>query len=138
MAHHTRGNKSPAKPSERALKAAPKPPVWLAAEGKAEWRRVVPELIERGTVTEADLSSVELYCAAVGDALVARKTITKEGSTVENRLGEIKRHPAYSTLREMQGEARRWAAELGLTPASRSRVAQEAPDDDASTDLGLG
>lgn len=137
MAHHTRGNKSPAKPSERALKAAPKPPVWLAAEGKAEWRRVIPELIERGTVTGADLSAVELYCAAVGDALVARKTISGEGATVTNRLGETKRHPAYSTLREMQGEARRWAAELGLTPASRSRVATEATDDDASTDLGL-
>lgn len=137
MAHHTRGNKSPAKPSERALKAAPKPPSWLAAEGKAEWRRVVPELIERGTVTEADLSSVELYCAAVGDALVARKTITTEGATTTNRLGEIKRHPAYSTLREMQGEARRWAAELGLTPASRSRVSMEAPDDDSNSDLGL-
>jgi P27 family predicted phage terminase small subunit len=137
MAHHTRGAKSPAKPTERALTGKPKAPAWLCTEAKAEWARVVPELRERGTVSAADLSAVELYCAAVGDALVARRTIAAEGATVTNRLGEAKRHPAYSTLREMQGEARRWAAELGLTPASRSRVATEGADDDADSNLGL-
>lgn len=121
-----------------AIQSVPKPPNWLTTEAKAEWRRVMPGLVERRILTPADMAAVEMYCAAVGDALRARKTIAAEGTTTTNRLGETKRHPAYSTLREMTGEARRWAAELGLTPASRSRVTTEAPeDDDASADLGL-
>lgn len=138
MAHHTRGRKSPPKATGDALLRVPRAPAWLTPEAAAEWKRVMPGLVDRGTITTADLSACELYCSAVGDALVARKTIAAEGTTTTNRLGETKRHPAYSTLREMQGEARRWAAELGLTPASRSRVATEAPeDDDAVADLGL-
>ncbi len=138
MAHHTRGRKSPAKAAGEALKRAPRVPEWFTKEAAAEWRRVMPQLIERGTLTTADISACELYCSAVGDSLVARKTIALEGATIETRLGDTKRHPAWTTLRESTTAARQWAAELGLTPASRSRVSQEAPDDDDSASaLGL-
>jgi P27 family predicted phage terminase small subunit len=138
MAHHTRGRKSPPRAAADALSRVPKVPAWFTDEAAAEWRRVMPQLVERGTLTAADLSACELYCSAVGDALVARKTIATEGATIETRLGDTKRHPAWTTLRESTTAARQWAAELGLTPASRSRVATEAPDDDDSaSDLGL-
>jgi len=138
MAHHTRGRKSPAKATGEALKRVPRAPSWLSEEAVAEWRRIMPQLIERGTLTTADLSACELYCAAVGDTLVARKTIAAEGATINTRLGDTKRHPAWTTLRESTTAARQWAAELGLTPASRSRVATEAPDnDDSASALGL-
>lgn len=138
MAHHTRGRKSPAKATGEALKRVPRVPEWFTDEAAAEWRRVMPQLIERGTLTTADLSACELYCSAVGDSRVASKTIAIEGATIETRLGDNKRHPAWTTLRESTTAARQWAAELGLTPASRSRVSQEAPDDDDSASaLGL-
>ena len=62
-----------------------------------------------------------------------------DAATVPNRFGELKRHPAYATLREMMAEARRLAAELGLTPASRSKVGMpdDEQEDDTASALGL-
>jgi phage terminase small subunit len=45
----------------------------LSADGKGEWRRVVPLLIERRILTDADLES---YCVAIGSMREARTKIT--------------------------------------------------------------
>jgi P27 family predicted phage terminase small subunit len=108
----------------------PAAPPGMSAEAKAEWRRVLPVLVERRVLSAADLAACERYCEATGDIAIARAAIAADGAYVLNRLGELKRHPAFATLRESTAEARRWAAELGLTPASRSRVAGDVGDDD--------
>jgi P27 family predicted phage terminase small subunit len=128
MSHHTRGRKAESKQVPDALISVPSPPSALTKEAKGEWRRVMSALISRRVLTNADVGAVERYCEAVGDVSIARATITKDGAYMPNRLGELKRHPAFSTLREATGEARRWAAELGLTPASRSRVGSSSED----------
>lgn len=133
MSHHTRGRKAEPKPVADAVTKAPQPPKDMSAEAKAEWRRVMPVLVERRALSPADIAAVERYCEATGDVKIARARIKLDGDYIENRLGELKRHPAYTTLREAAAEARRWAAELGLTPASRSRVAQG--DDDGADSL---
>jgi P27 family predicted phage terminase small subunit len=135
MSHHTRGRKAEAKPVSGALISAPRPPKWLAKEARTEWSRIMPGLIERRVLTGSDMAAVEMYCAAVGDVLIARAAIAKAGAYIANARGELKRHPAFSTLRESTGEARRWAAELGITPASRSRVAAGEDEDSVATDL---
>lgn len=124
MAHHTRGRKAEPKPTTDAISRAPPPPKEMTAEAKAEWRRVMPVLVDRRSLSPADLAAVERYCEATGDVKIARARIKQDGEYIKNRLDELKRHPAFTTLRESAAEARRWAAELGLTPASRSRVAQ--------------
>jgi P27 family predicted phage terminase small subunit len=108
----------------------PAAPKGMSDEAKAEWRRVLPVLVERRVLSAADLAACERYCEATGDIAIARAAIAADGAYVLNRLGELKRHPAFATLRESTAEARRWAAELGLTPASRSRVAGDVGDDD--------
>jgi P27 family predicted phage terminase small subunit len=108
----------------------PAAPRCMSDEAKAEWRRVLPVLVERRVLSAADLAACERYCEATGDIAIARAAIAADGAYVLNRLGELKRHPAFATLRESTAEARRWAAELGLTPASRSRVAGDVGDDD--------
>ena len=132
MSHHTRGRKADPKPISDAITKAPPPPKDMTAEAKAEWRRVMPVLVDRRALSPADMAAVERYCEATGDVKIARARIKLDGDYVENRLGELKRHPAFTTLRESAGEARRWAAELGLTPASRSRVTQGDADGDDS------
>lgn len=129
MAHHTRGAKATPKPVSDAIVKVPKPPVEMSDEAKLEWRRVMPVLCERRSLSTADIGAVERYCEATGDIRIARARIALDGDYVANRLGELKRHPAFTTLREAAAEARRWAAELGLTPASRSRVAAGEGDD---------
>lgn len=132
MSHHTRGRKAEPKPVTDAVSKVPLPPKDMTAEAKAEWLRVMPVLVERRALSTADIHAVERFCEATGDVKIARARIRQDGDYIENRLGELKRHPAYTTLREATAEARRWAAEVGLSPASRSRVAQGDADGDDS------
>lgn len=129
MSHHTRGAKGAPKPVADAISKVPSPPRDMTAEAKAEWRRVVPVLVERRALSPADMAAVERYCEATGDVKIARARIRDDGDYIENARNELKRHPAFTTLREATAEARRWAAELGITPASRSRVAKGDNDD---------
>ncbi len=90
----------------------------------------MPVLVERRVLSPADLHAVERFCEAASDIVDARAAIAQHGAYVENRLGELKRNPAFATLREATGESRRWAAELGLTPSSRSRAGTHEDSDD--------
>ena len=128
MSHHTRGAKAAPRPIADAVATVPRPPADMSKEAREEWRRVMPVLVERRALSQADMGAVERYCEATGDVKIARARIKTDGDYVPNRLGELKRHPAFTTLRESASEARRWAAELGLTPASRSRVAEGDAD----------
>lgn len=111
----------------------PNPPAWLSKDAKAEWRRVAPILVtERRTLTTADLATLENYAIAVGVMREASRQLTREGLVVAG-----KRHPAYGILHSAQTDARLCAAELGLTPVSRSRPAirEDNDNDDSPLDF---
>lgn len=116
---------------------APRAPAWLSKDAKAEWNRVAPILTDRRTLTEADLGTLESYCTATGTVREAQRAISRDGLIIETDKGP-KRHPAFGIMNAAMTTARLCAAELGLTPVSRSRPAirDEADDDDVS-DLGL-
>ena len=107
----------------------PSPPSYFPKDAKAEWRKIAPILInERKTLTEADLGTLESYCLATGNMRAAQRIINVEGLvTVEG-----KRHPPFGIMNAAQTTQRLCAAELGLTPVSRSRpaVRSEGNDDD--------
>ena len=132
-----RGRKPELKAIEGGLSRLPSAPSWLPAEGKAEWRRVVPGLRQRKTLTREDLPMLEAYCLAAGTVRRMQTTIAAEGDTIETSRGETKRHPAFQTLFQALTECRRLAAELGLTPASRNKAAATEGDDDDLSDLDL-
>lgn len=107
-----RGAKPAIKPAAAPAKAGTAPS-WLSKDAKAEWRRVMPLLVERRILTDADLGSLENYCVAVGRVREIEKIIQKMG--VE---------PAHFRMQNAAIQtARQLAAELGLTPVSRSRPA---------------
>ncbi|MEW9838093.1 phage terminase small subunit P27 family [Mesorhizobium sp. ZMM04-4] len=108
----------------------PNPPAWLSKDAKAEWRRVAPILVdERKVLTEADLGTLESYCIATGTVREAHRTLNHDGLMIGD-----KRHPAFGVMNAAQTTARLCAAELGLTPVSRSRPAirDDGDDDDLS------
>lgn len=127
--NHMRGRKPDPVPISGAVRKVPGPPKDMSVEAKKEWRRVLPALCERGVLSPADMHAVERFCEASGDIAIARAAIAKDGAYVPNRLGELKRHPGFATLREATAESRRWSAELGLTPASRSRAGTNEEDE---------
>lgn len=132
---HTAGRKAEPKAIADAIRTVPLPPKHFQPAAKIEWKRVMPALVARRVLSNADLHAAERFCEAAADIKDARAAIARDGAYVENRLGEIKRHPAFATLREATAESRRWSAELGLTPASRARAGVHEDDDDNGMDL---
>ena len=118
----------------------PAPPKWLLSkDAKAEWKRVGPILIEeRKTLTVADLAGFANYCCAVGEVAEASRIIAAEGMTYDGHSGP-KKHPAVSIRTNAMTQARLLAAELGLSPVSRSRpsIREDNEDKDDAAALGV-
>ncbi len=100
-----------------------KPPEWLIPFAKEEWKRVIPELAERRILTVADLGSLESYCAAMGSVRLFDMLARKKGVLDMD-------YKALRLRNQSMIIARQLAAELGLTPASRSRPAVNPNIDD--------
>ncbi len=107
----------------------PKAPAWLSKDAKAEWRRVAPILMERGTLTLGDLATLANYCVAVARCAEAQRIIAEQGLIVRGSHGPRK-HPACAVQADAMTQARQLAVELGLTPVSRSRPAIREPSND--------
>lgn len=121
MTVHLRGVKPPIKPDVEALTKTPPAPAYLSEQAKAEWKRIMPQLVARRIITRADLSGVEAYCSAAGSARQLAEIINAM-PVPDLRLGGLQ-------IRYMQ-TARQLAAEYGLTPTSRARIGSGAPDAD--------
>lgn len=121
--------------ASRAVHEAPRVPSWLSKEAKAEWRRVVPILVERKVLTEADFGTLETYVTASGQVRECQKIIAAEGLTTMTPTGPRK-HPAVAIQSNAMTQARLCAAELGLTPVSRSRPSIRDDVDDDTDFLG--
>lgn len=132
-----RGRKPQMQPDRNALPDATAAPAWLSKDAKAEWTRVMPILVERRILTDADVASFENYCVAIGQVRECERLIRRIGYVVETNRGP-RAHPAVKIQSDAMTRARLLAAELGLTPVSRSRpVVCENDNDDDSAALGV-
>ncbi len=117
-------------PSKRPLnKHEPKPrpvrppcPQWLNKEAKKEWRRVVPELARLGVLTIVDRAAVAGYCQAWARWREAEETLSKFGSVFKTPSGYVQQLPHVAIAHRSLLVMKAFAAELGLTPASRTRI----------------
>jgi len=95
-------------------------PEWLGEHGRDEWNRVCPMLRACKVLSEGDLNTLAMYCAVVDELIQS----------------QYDKQPLKGTL---LAQFRSFAAELGLTPASRSKIAPikaEAGSDDAFFAIG--
>lgn len=113
---------------ERPLDFCPEPPSTLIGEAEGYWRRVVPLLVERGSLTSLHLEPLEALCDLWGEyrrlkawlsADPARWT-TASDSGSEAESPQAKR--MYAALKELQ---RLWD-KFGLTPHSEPRLSPKA------------
>lgn len=121
--------------SNEAIVDMPAPPPSLPKDGKMEWRRVVPDLVARKVLTDTDLGALEAYCTAVAGVRETARIITRQGRIVKSPVGP-KAHPAVRMQLAYLESARRFAAELGLTPVSRQRAGGDKPAGDDDVDWG--
>lgn len=128
MSKHLRGIKPPPATDAEALTKAPPVPGHLSTWAKAEWKRIMPQLIARQIITRADLAGIENYCLAVG----AVRQIAEAMASMpvpDLKLGGLQIRYAQT--------ARQLAAEYGLTPTSRARIGSHAPEDDDDNPLAV-
>ena len=65
------------------VSGVPKMPTWLDREGKAEWRRIVPELARVGVVAFLDRAVLAAYCDVWSKLCKARRQLDADGLLVE-------------------------------------------------------
>ncbi|WOI55125.1 phage terminase small subunit P27 family [Palleronia sp. LCG004] len=110
-------------------------PDWLSSDARAEWCRVMPILSERRILTDADLGGLENYCIAIGTVREMERYLQAHGHVI-GVDGAMKRNPAVGIQSDAMTRARLLAAEMGLTPVSRSRPAiRDEEDDDDLAEL---
>jgi len=128
------------KPGHRALqKTEPKvrieePPCpdHLDVAARAEWRRIVPILLEIGVLSACDLAALAGYCQAWSRWVTAEKALADVGTfTIATGSGSLKIHPSFLVANRALSDLRQVSVELGLTPASRTRI-HAAPKEAAS------
>lgn len=107
-----------------AVKTVPRAPAWLSREAAAEWRRIMPGLVQRRILTTPDLGGVENYCVAMGRVRQVERLIGNANAEDLPALARMQ-DKAMTTARQL-------AAELGLTPVSRSRPTMRDDGDDDS------
>ena len=125
-----RGRKPTITALHGALDKAPPAPAWLPKHARTEWARVVPALVKSRSLAIHELSTVESYCIAVARIRETEAFIQKNGLTYVSPTGESKRRPETSIHKESIEAARRLAAEIGITPASRSKNKGGAVDNE--------
>lgn len=129
-------------PGKRALNAnEPKPrsviptcPTHLNAEGRKEWRRITRELAPLGLVSNLDRTALAIYCDAYARWVDATDNIRQFGLIVKAPGGYPMPSPYLPILNKSIEQMRAFIVEFGMTPASRSRVATDMPDEEDAED----
>lgn len=126
------------------------PPDDLDGFALEEWNRVAPELYQLGLLSNIDRETLVAYCEAVATARVAQSALRElarkerrrkrgakfEGLIVFGPTGAPYPHPLVSIRNKAQADAVRYAAEFGMTPASRSRIdVKKARTDDPTAEF---
>ncbi|HWL56412.1 MAG TPA: phage terminase small subunit P27 family [Paracoccus sp. (in: a-proteobacteria)] len=128
-----KGTKPQLREDVDALTAALAAPDWLAEEARKEWDRVMPILTERRILTDADLGGLENYCICIG-RVRETEALIQLGQEPDMML-------KLARLQDKaMASARQLAAELGLTPVSRSRptIRDDGDQDDTANPLEMG
>lgn len=104
------------------IPGTPSAPSWLGHEAKAEWRRIVPQLRQRGLLEVIDRALVVAYCVAWEELVVAQRELLEQGSTSVTARGAIVAHPALKRAQVARMQLHKFGVEFGIGPAARSRV----------------
>jgi P27 family predicted phage terminase small subunit len=104
----------------------PKPPKWLTALAKREWRRLAPGLVQRGLLTDMDRQAFAQYCSAVA-AIEEAEEALKNGKTYETPGGRQFLKPEYRILQDAVKEVRAHCMLFGLSPSARMRMELPEP-----------
>lgn len=88
----------------------------LKGRAATEWRRLAPELVAKGVLTIGDRAMMLSYCQLTAEVEQCARKVQRLGLQDAIRLGYA------GHLVKLRMQHRQYAAELGLSPSSRSGV----------------
>lgn len=103
--------------------AKPTCPRHLGAIARTEWQRLAGVLHRMGVLTQVDRAALAAYCACYGRWVEAERRLAETPALIRTPSGHVQQSPWLSIANRQMELMGRYMAELGLTPASRSRVA---------------
>jgi P27 family predicted phage terminase small subunit len=106
----------------------------LNADERKEYRRVGRQLVGLRVMTAADRDILALFAIAVARVARAEEQIRTSGEVVKSGAGQPIQNPWLTISQKWAMLAERFAQQLGLSPASRTRV-QAAPTNDGGDDI---
>src|SRR5262249_42293350 len=118
----------------------PQPPEAMTDEAQHEWSRIVALLRERNTLDALDQEALRDYLLCWQRLRECEAEITANGVLVSGGGGRgVVKNPACQLARQYRDALVAWSRELGLTLASRTRLAVPGPKTEkknAFADLG--
>lgn len=142
-----RGKRPLNRKEPRTVTALPTAPAHLTADALEEWNRVAHWLHRIGLLSEVDRAALAAYAQAYGRWVQAERAIAKMaekdqltgGLMIKTTNGNAIQNPLVGTANKAAADMMRYAAEFGMTPSARTRIAAEAPaesDDPAERFFG--
>lgn len=120
-AHELHDNSAPSLNAE-----APPCPSFLTKDAKAEWKRIVQDLVTLGLMTKVDRGELAVYCQAWADWKHAREKIAAaEGDTghIMNTPSGYKQMSVWLQIANRAEERMRQAGNsFGLNPSARAKL----------------
>ena len=98
-------------------------PPHLSATAQEEWQRIAQALYDMGVLTMVDRAALAAYCQAYGRWVEAEEKLKETPVMLKTPSGYVQQSPWLSVSNKQMELMGRYMAELGITPASRSRVA---------------
>jgi P27 family predicted phage terminase small subunit len=120
--HPGKRNKLRPGPQPARTEEVPEPLDFLCEAGKAEWRRVAPELCRLGLLTVLDRPVFAVYCSSYGRWATAERLLATEGLLAKGSTGNTVVHPLTKIATQAARDVCRYAAEFGMTPCARARM----------------
>lgn len=121
----------------RTVTARPSAPPHLTADALEEWNRVATWLHRIGLLSEVDRAALAAYAQAYGRWVQAERAIAKMaekdqltgGLMIKTSNGNAIQNPLVGTANKAAADMMRYAAEFGMTPSARTRIAAEAQEE---------
>lgn len=122
-----RANGNPGKRGYNAQEPTPEQnlpncPPHLNDAGREEWHRLAAEMNALGILTRIDRAAFAAYCQCYGRWVEAEDKLAETPMLFKTKTGYVQQSPWLSIANKQLELMGRYAAEFGMTPASRPRV----------------
>ena len=101
-----------------------KAPKYLSAPEKKLYKFFVNELKSSGILCNLDINILEQTCTAIVKMQECKDFIDEHGTVITKENGDMVKNPACNVYRDYNAIFNKGMQELGLSPSSRSRLAQ--------------